>query len=264
MAAPRTLTQMFRERDDPRLVELLLERPDLAVPDLTGFSQLASRATTRHSVGAAVDQLNAFELWVAGRVSVLSSFEVADLAPAGLDPGDLAAAVERLLTLGLVWGGDGNLRPVRALSATLGSAAALSGPPPSQPPTFVEAGGISPATVTKVAAGSAFEFVRRMDVLVEHCDQQPVRLIRSGGVAQRNVRVVADLLDVRPTMAATYLELARASGLLGISGDTSQELLMPSTVFDSWQAAELADQWVLLAETWLDRHPASGPVGSSD
>jgi len=259
MAAPRTLTQMFRERDDPRLVELLLERPDLAVPDLTGFSQLASRATTRHSVGAAVDQLNAFELWVAGRVSALSSFEVADLAPAGLDPGDLAAAVERLLTLGLVWGGEGNLRPVRALSATLGSAAALSGPPPSQPPTFVEADGISPATVTKVAAGSAFEFVRRMDVLVEHCDQQPVRLIRSGGVAQRNVRVVADLLDVRPTMAATYLELARASGLLGISGDTSQELLMPSTVFDSWQAAELADQWVLLAETWLDRHPASGP-----
>lgn len=259
MAAPRTLTQMFRERDDPRLVELLLERPDLAVPDLTGFSQLASRATTRHSVGAAVDQLNAFELWVAGRVSALSSFEVADLAPAGLDPGDLAAAVERLLTLGLVWGGEGNLRPVRALSATLGSAATLSGPPPSQPPTFVEADGISPATVTKVAAGSAFEFVRRMDVLVEHCDQQPVRLIRSGGVAQRNVRVVADLLDVRPTMAATYLELARASGLLGISGDTSQELLMPSTVFDSWQAAELADQWVLLAETWLDRHPASGP-----
>src|SRR5680860_86624 len=66
MASPRTLTQMFREREAPRLVEHLLERPDLAIPDLTGFSQLASRATTRHSVGAAVDKLNDFELWVAG------------------------------------------------------------------------------------------------------------------------------------------------------------------------------------------------------
>lgn len=257
-AAPRTLTQMFRERDDARLVELLLERPDLTLPELTGFSLLASRATTRHSVAAAVDQLNAFELWVAGRVSGLSSFENDDLAGDGVDPGDLGAAVERLLTLGLVWGGDGVLRPVRALSAVLGSAGS-SGPPPSRPPALTAAVRVDPGVVTKVAAGSAFEFVRRMDVLVEHCDQQPVRLIRSGAVAQRNIRALAELLDVRPTMAATHLELARASGLLGIAADDRQELLVPSVVFDSWQSAELAEQWVALAEAWLDRHPASGP-----
>ncbi len=250
---------MFRERDDPRLVELLLERPDLAIPDLTGFAQLASRATTRHSVSAAVDQLNAFELWVAGQVSALSSFQGVSLGHTGVEPADMAAAVERLLTLGLVWGGDDNLRPVRALSATLSPAAAPGEPPSSHPPSLVETTRVDPTRVTKVAAGSAFEFVRRMDVLVEHCDHLPVRLIRSGGVAQRNVRAVADLLDVRPTMAATYVELARASGLLGVSGDSSQEFLVPSVVFDSWQAAELADQWVLLTETWLDQHPASGP-----
>lgn len=258
-APPRTLTQMFRERDDARLVELLLERPDLVVPELTGFSQLASRATTRHSVSAAVDQLNAFELWVAGQVSELSRFRSADLVHPDLDPADVAPAVQRLLTLGLVWGGGDSLRPVRALSATLGIAVAATDPPSSRPPTLAVATRVSPSMVTTVAAGSAFEFVRRMDVLVEHCDQQPVRLIRSGGVAQRNVRAMAELLDVRPTMAATYLELARASGLLGVAADNHQEILVPSVVFDSWQAAELADQWVLLAQTWLDRHQPSGP-----
>ncbi len=42
----------------------------------------------------------------------------------------------------------------------------------------------------EVAAGSAFELVRRIEVLVEHTDHTPLRLRQDGGLAQREARVV--------------------------------------------------------------------------
>src|SRR5262245_37492697 len=66
---PRTLTQMRRHWDDAMVTSLLSARPDLASPAPDGYSQVASRATTRHSVGTALDDLNAVELWVAERLA---------------------------------------------------------------------------------------------------------------------------------------------------------------------------------------------------
>lgn len=270
---PRTLTQMLRDWDDGAVRELLLARPDLAFPLPTDFSQIASRATTRHSVGAALDSLTAFEVWVAQRASQFdansstvetstTAFSLAELLASLDQPADAEAvesALRQLLSLSLLWGDTRSMRPVRAMTALLATNAADGGEaPPSTPPTFDDVERQSPALVDKVAAGSAFEFVRRIDVLVEHCDHRPARLLRTGGLSSRDIRGIAGLLDMPTALATTHLEIAQAAGLLGPAASDLDEMLIPTVGFDSWQSLSLADQWVHLAETWFERHAVSG------
>jgi hypothetical protein len=256
---PRTLTQMLRERDDPAVARLLELRPDLAVPAPTDFSQIASRATTRHSVGAALHLLTVFELWVAARACAQpSAFTAADLATDGVDTADVESAAQRLLDLALLWGDMSSLRPVRAMAGLFPDGAATE-PPPHRPPSFETRPRQSAALVDKVAAGSAFEFVRRLDVLVEHCDHQPAKLVRTGGLASRDLRALAALLDVPTAVATVHLEIARSARLLGTSARGNDEILLPTVEFDAWQGLGLADQWVRLVQAWLANHAPSGP-----
>jgi hypothetical protein len=256
---PRTLTQMLRERDDPAVARLLELRPDLAVPPPTDFSQIASRATTRHSVGAALHLLTVFELWVAARACAQpSAFTAADLATDGVDTADVESAAQRLLDLALLWGDMSSLRPVRAMAGLFPEGAATE-PPPHRPPSFEARPRQSAALVDKVAAGSAFEVVRRLDVLVEHCDHQPAKLVRTGGLASRDLRALAGLLDVPTAVATVHLEIARSARLLGTSARGNDEILLPTAEFDAWQSLGLADQWVRLVQAWLTDHAASGP-----
>ena len=73
----------------------------------------------------------------------------------------------------------------------------------------------TPGLADKVGAGSAFEFVRRMDVLIEHCDHRPPRLVRAGGLSQRDIRGLADLLDLTPALTRTISRSRRQPGCSG-------------------------------------------------
>src|SRR6185503_13487780 len=109
---PRSLTQMLRDSDDATIRDLILTRPDLAQPPPTSFSQVASRATTRESVRAALDQLNALDLWVAQQASAM----VGPVSPAdnqGVEAEAAAAGLAHLRSLALLWGEQDALRPVR-------------------------------------------------------------------------------------------------------------------------------------------------------
>jgi hypothetical protein len=257
---PRTLTQMLREWDDDAVRELLRARPDLAFPPPTDFSQIASRATTRQSVTAALDELTSIELWVAQAACREAAAFTGDELARTLIPDDDAevvkAAVRRLWQLGLLWGAWKSLRPVRAMAALLGdrveAVPALSAPDFSDLPT--QTAGL----VDKVAAGSAFEFVRRIDVLVEHLDHHPARLTRAGAFASRDLRALAQLLDTSSALAQAHLEIARAAGLVGLAARELNEVLIPTTAFDAWQSRPLGEQWEMLAVVWLNHHPQSG------
>jgi len=271
-AAPRSLTQMLREWDNASVVDLLFSRPDVAAPPPTDFSQIASRATTRHSVTAALSQLTTFELWVAGQAAArTSSFTADDFVRETLDVAQSAgpvdvpveaahveSALDRLLHLALIWGGRPSLRPVRAMVALLSSAETQSVPVPVSP-QLGEAPQQPAALADKVAAGSAFEFVRRLDVLVEHCDHQPIRLVRDGAISTRHVQTLGELLDISTPLALAHLEVARAAGLLGTASVAGHDVLLPATGFDAWQGCTLAEQWRTAALAWYDHHPRSGP-----
>ncbi len=259
ITTPRTLTQMLRGRDDGEIARLLKLRPDLAVPPPTDFSQIASRATTRHSVSQALHLLTSFELWVAARAAAQpSAFTAADLLVGDVRLSDLEAALQRLLGLSLVWGDASSLRPVRAMAAMVPTIDA-AGAPAAQPPVPDSPSSVSPDMVDKVAAGSAFEFVRRMDVLVEHCDHQPAKMVRRGGLATRDVRNLAGLLDIPSALATAHLEIAQGAGLLGLTNRGNDEVLLPTAGYDEWQSLPLTDQWACIVEAWLMHHPASGP-----
>ncbi len=257
---PRSLTQMLRQRDDQVLQQMLLARPDLAFPAPTGLSDVASRATTRHSVTDALAALNALELWVAVLCAAMPApFTVAELPTSGADPTAVRQAVNRLVELGLVWGDADDLtalRPVRALASLLEDTEA-GPPPPAQPPELsFEVS--SPDLVDRVAAGSAFELVRRMGVLLEHCDHRPPPLRRDGQLATRDVRAFANLLDVSSATTTSLFELAMRTGLLGPGSTGTQEVLLPTRAFDDWQTLSLAEQWAVVVTTWMERHHESG------
>lgn len=257
---PRTLTQMLRDWDDAALTELLISRPDLALPPPTDLTQIASRATTRHSVSCALDTLNAFELEVGRRASAQPvGFAPTDLLDPQLEEGATLAALRRIQCLALLWGDATSLRPVRAFSALLADLDAPRVPAP-RPPDFPDAPRQPLTLVDKVAAGSAFEFVRRIDVLVEHCDHQPIRIRQAGGFTSREVKAVAALLDVPTAVATVHVEVAEAAGLLGLAAHGADEALLPTAQFDAWQRRGLTEQWASLAAGWIEAHAASGPA----
>ncbi len=64
--------------------------------------------------------------------------------------------------------------------------------------------------VDKVAAGAAFEAVRRVELLLDHWGTRPPGVLRSGGLGVRDLKATAVLLQVR-----AWIDSPRLPGLVG-------------------------------------------------
>ncbi|MET8470260.1 helicase C-terminal domain-containing protein [Streptomyces sp. NPDC006422] len=157
-AAPRSLAEALRARDDGSLAALLRTRPDLLGPVPNDMTQLATRAGTRASVVRALDRLDRFTQQVAQALAVAPDPTTYETLR-GLLPGDdaeaaLPGAVGTLREQALAWGGDDQLRLVR-------TARELLAPTPQHPsptglgPTVAEAtSGMSPGRVQEIVAAA--------------------------------------------------------------------------------------------------------------
>jgi len=127
----RTLAEELRARDDEALAALLRARPDLARPVPADLSQVAARATARHSVSAALDELDLAGLAALTALTLLSApARLRDVSTLmGAADAVCAAAVQRLRDLALVWGRDDALLTVRVASEALGPHPGGLGPP---------------------------------------------------------------------------------------------------------------------------------------
>lgn len=257
---PRSLTQMLREWDDAALVRLLTARPDLASPPPETLSQLASRATTRESVREALDSLSAYDLWVAACLVATDPEEGDAEEPVDLHTPDIEAAVARLHAMALLWGAADDLRPVRALAAELPTAGwmAADEPPWARPPDLDGATTVDPDRVDAAAAGSAFELVRRIAVLLEHLSVNPPSGRRDGELSLLEARRLSDALGVSVPLARTDIAVAEATGLLGRLGGTTTGPLRTTPAVDAWSELDLPDQWALVAKSWWLHHQPSG------
>ncbi len=116
--------------------------------------------------------------------------------------------------------------------------------------------------VDRAAAGAAFEFVRRTELLLDRWGTHPPAALKAGGLAVRDLRAAAALLHVEPDVAALVVETAQAAGLLdqGMTDDADAAWL-PTDVYDVWLDASPAKRWTTLARAWLDSPRLVSVVG---
>ncbi|HET9381922.1 MAG TPA: helicase C-terminal domain-containing protein [Streptomyces sp.] len=164
-AAPRSLAEALRARDDASLAALLRSRPDLITPVPTDVTQLATRAGTRASVVRALERLDRFALQTAEALAVAPDpAAYGDLL--GLmagDPGEardpaVEAALPRALgTLreqALVWGGDDVLRLVRTARELLAPSPQHPSPTGLGPGVQEATAGMSPGRIQEIVAAA--------------------------------------------------------------------------------------------------------------
>ncbi|MCU1487163.1 MAG: hypothetical protein JWN67_3909, partial [Actinomycetia bacterium] len=336
-SAPRTLAEQLRGWSDDRLGALLEQRPDLAVPTPQDSTQLAARSASRPSVARALDALSVLELGVAEAAVHQAPCSVVDIASrVAASPESVAAAVERLCELALLWGTPEQLHPVSVLAEAMGSPrgpavadvpgllAGLSGPARAllehlderdadgrtesvtepvrelldrrllvlrddrrtttvpwtvrvamrdgrstrRPLDDVPALATSerdPALVDRAAAGAAFEAVRRTELLLDQWGTHAPGVLRAGGLAVRDLKAAAALLDVTPSEAGLVVETAQAAGLLGPgSTDDVDPGWLPTETFDAWLGLPVAERWSGLVRAWLTNPRMTGLVGGRD
>ncbi|WP_330458482.1 helicase-associated domain-containing protein [Streptomyces sp. NBC_00820] len=391
-AAPRSLAEALRARDDASLAALLRSRPDLITPVPTDLTQLATRAGTRASVLRALERLDRFALQTAEALAVAPDPASYDTV-LGLIAGDaedatvtaaLPRAVATLREQALVWGEDDRLRLVRtarellapspqhpsptglgpsvreatagmspgriqeivgtaglpsthdsvsavttltdlftdrkAMAALLEEAPKASlevlsrlvwGPPYGQvtaepaahlrwlldrglllpttpgtvvlprevalhlragrahrapeplPPTVEPAATHNPQVVDATAAGQAYTALATVEELLKDWYEGGPAVLRAGGLSVRDLKRTAVALDVSEPVAAFWVELAYAAGLLAADGE-ADERYAATPAYDAWLERPPADRWTGLAEAWLVATRTPGLVGGRD
>ncbi|GLW63885.1 hypothetical protein Arub01_21290 [Actinomadura rubrobrunea] len=117
--------------------------------------------------------------------------------------------------------------------------------------------------VARAAAGAAHAAVRMVEDLLDRWGLDPPSVLRSGGLAVRDLRAAAALLDVEEWQAALLIETAYAAGLLTGSGEVDGEWL-PTPAYDVWLLKDTAERWAELAHGWLASDRVAGLVGERD
>ncbi len=121
-------------------------------------------------------------------------------------------------------------------------------PVPPRPPT-VSGQVRTPRSVDSAAAGAAFGLLHDVELAVQALETTPHRLLRTGGVAARDVTALGRRLGTDAAHATFVLECAAAAGLVAPGGNLC---LLPTVEFDRWAAQDGPTRWLLLGRSWLD------------
>ncbi|MFL6155093.1 MAG: helicase-associated domain-containing protein, partial [Marmoricola sp.] len=133
-----------------------------------------------------------------------------------------------------------------------------------QVPAFAD-GERDPATVDRAAAGAAFEFTRRTEMLLEAWGTRPPAGLRGGGLGVRDLRAAAELVHADVGAAALIVETAAAAHLLALGmNDDLDSAWQPTDAYDTWAARSTAERWATLARAWLDNPRLTSAIGGRD
>ncbi|WFB08856.1 helicase C-terminal domain-containing protein [Streptomyces sp. LX-29] len=135
--------------------------------------------------------------------------------------------------------------------------------PEPVPPALVPAAEHHPQAVDATAAGQAFTALATVEELLKRWETGSPLVLRSGGLSVRDLKRTATGLDVSEPVAAFWIELAYAAGLLASDGDID-ERYAPTPAYDDWLALPAAERWTALATAWLTATRTAGVVGGRD
>lgn len=112
------------------------------------------------------------------------------------------------------------------------------------------------------AAGGdrALALVSLAGEVLDTWDAQPPRVLRTGGLALRDLAALAGLLGLRTEETEVLLETMHAADLLAVddarTGRDDDPLWRPTGTADAWRRLSIPERWVALAGAWLTT-PAS-------
>ncbi|RNE48650.1 helicase-associated domain-containing protein [Corynebacterium alimapuense] len=112
----------------------------------------------------------------------------------------------------------------------------------------------------QIGAGAGLEVARKLRQLIDILGNDPVELLKEGGVGVRPTTALARRINVDEGEISRLISLGISSGLLNrVDG-----LLAPTQQADGWLAEELPSQWLTLMQGWISSHWAWWRVGQQD
>ncbi|WP_405631031.1 helicase-associated domain-containing protein [Streptomyces sp. NBC_01174] len=135
--------------------------------------------------------------------------------------------------------------------------------PEPVPPELVAAAERDPQAVDRAAAGQGFMALSTVEELLKLWNDGGPAILRAGGLSVRELKRAAAALDVTEPVAAFWIELAYAAGLLASDGETD-ERYAPTPASDEWLDLPAQDRWAHLATAWLAATRTPGLIGGQD
>jgi hypothetical protein len=176
------------------------------------------------------------------------------------DPDDPESAVGWLVSHGLLvatsaTGVELPREVALLLRRDTGPLGALHPEPPS-----VASPTVDPDQADAAGGAQAMEMVRHSEALLEELGAEPAPLLRAGGIGIRDLRRLSRAAGVDESTAALLLEAAHAAGL---AGEADAEI-RPTSGYDRWRTAPIAQRWCVLAGAWLAMSRAPWLVGQRE
>ncbi|GGK73278.1 hypothetical protein GCM10010094_37920 [Streptomyces flaveus] len=120
-----------------------------------------------------------------------------------------------------------------------------------------------PQVVDAAAAGQAYTALATVEELLGDWDEGGPSVLRAGGLSVRDLKRTAVALDVPEPIAAFWVELAYAAGLLASDGEADEQYAA-TPAYDEWRELPAAERWTRLATAWLTATRTPGLVGGRD
>ncbi len=158
--------------------------------------------------------------------------------------------------------GPRNVVLPREVALHLRGGRAHRAPEPVAPP-LASTAQHDPQAVDKAAAGQAFTALATVEELLGEWESAGPPVLRAGGLSVRDLKRTAVALDVSEPVAAFWIELAYAAGLLASDGETD-ERYAPTPAYDDWLRLPVQERWAALATAWLAATRTSGLIGGRD
>ncbi|MFF8674578.1 helicase-associated domain-containing protein [Streptomyces sp. NPDC015242] len=135
--------------------------------------------------------------------------------------------------------------------------------PEPVPPAVEVAAGHRPQVVDSTAAGQAYTALATVEELLKDWDEGGPAVLRAGGLSVRDLKRTAVALDVPEPVAAFWVELAYAAGLIASDGE-ADERYAATPAYDEWREQPPAERWSVLVTAWLTVTRTAGLVGGRD
>ncbi|GAO05755.1 helicase C-terminal domain-containing protein [Streptomyces lydicamycinicus] len=135
--------------------------------------------------------------------------------------------------------------------------------PEPVPPALSPATERDPQLVDNAAASQAFTALATVEELLKEWDLGGPAVLRAGGMSVRDLKRTATALDTTEQLAAFWLELAYAAGLIASDGE-ADERFAATPAAEEWLQLPDHERWAALAAGWLAATRTPGVVGTAD